>query len=160
MENKAYCIKTVPDADDMYNCTGCNHKPFKRYGSYKKHAEKCLLGSSGSLRMQEDSSPTHTKKKVKLSVNISRKLITENKELIIQLQNEGKDHREARWQNRAKLDDMKLEITILREEKSALEQKVELLAKTVDSLNGKNIEFLQFMENFSIEFLKTRDFDF
>ena len=160
MENKAYCIKTVPDADDMYNCTGCNHKPFKRKRTYKKHAEKCLLGSSGSLRMQEDSSPTHTKKKVKLSVNISRKLITENKELIVQLQNEGQDHREARWQNRAKIDDMKLELTILRDEKSALEQKVELLAKTVDSLNCKNIEFLQFMENFSIEFLKTRDFDF
>ena len=42
----------------------------------------------------------------------------------------------------------------------SLEQKVKLMTAKFDTLNCKNTELLQMIENFSIEFLKTREYEF
>jgi len=161
------CIKTTRDPDGLYKCDWCNRKSYKHYKSYYKHAEICLIEHKKKivnterldnfLETASDSSTDSKKRTVKLTISKSRRLITKNKQLIIQQQNEGRD---ARSIIRERLKKAETELDLLRNEKSSLEQKVKLMTAKFDTLNCKNTELLQMMENFSIEFLKTREYDF
>ena len=169
-DSNLFHIKTTPDRDGMYKCDGCNHKPFKRYGSYRNHARKCLqklqerqLESERLNRFldtesnESNTSSSSKKRKVKLTIARSRKLIAENKQLIIKTETQARD---ARADIRSRLKKAEEELDILRNEKSSLEQRVKLMTAKFDTLNCKNVELLQMIENFSIEFLKTREYEF
>ena len=161
------CIKTTRDADGLYKCDWCNRKPYKHYKSYYKHAIDCLAKYNckiadaerldNFLETDSNSSTDSKKKKVKLTISKSRKLITQNKKLITQCQKEARD---ARADIRSRLKKAETELDLLRNEKSSLEQKVKLMVAKFDTLNCKNTELLQMIENFSIEFLKTREYEF
>ena len=161
------CIKITRDPDGFYKCDWCTRKPYTHYKSYYKHAEKCLLKYKSKkadterldnfLETGSNSSTDSKKRTVKLTISKSRKLITQNKKLITQLQNEARD---ARADIRSRLKKAETELDLLRNEKSSLEQKVKLMTAKFDTLNCKNTELLQMIENFSIEFLKTREYEF
>jgi len=52
------------------------------------------------------------------------------------------------------------EISLLRDEKNKIEQNYKLLNAKFDTLQCKNNQLLQMIENFAIEFLKTREYEF
>ena len=161
------CIKTIRDPNGLYKCDWCNRKSYKHYKSYYKHAEICLIEHKNKivnaerldnfLETTSNSSTDSKKRKIKLTISKSRKLITQNKQLIIQQQNEGRDARTIIRERLKKTED---ELDLLRNEKSSLEQNVKLMTAKFNTLNSKNIELLQMIENFSIEFLKTREYEF
>ena len=62
--------------------------------------------------------------------------------------------------NEQKILMLENEISLLRDEKNKIEQNCKLLNAKFDTLQCKNNQLLQMVENFAIEFLKTREYEF
>ena len=137
-------ILTKPNQDgNLYKCEWCTHQPYKQYASYLKHAEKCskkYMTNVRFLRLSSSDDENGKKKKVKrCSSNKNRTMIQDNEKKILFLENE---------------------ISLLRDEKSKIAQNYKLLNAKFDTIHSKNNQLLQMIENFAIEFLKTREYEF
>ena len=62
--------------------------------------------------------------------------------------------------NEQKILMLENEISLLRDEKNKTEQNCKLLNAKFDTLQYKNNQLLQMVENFAFEFLKTREYEF
>ena len=62
--------------------------------------------------------------------------------------------------NEKKILFLENEISLLRDEKSKIAQNYKLLNAKFDTIHSKNNQLLQMIENFAIEFLKTREYEF
>ena len=151
-------LQTKPNKEGFYTCDWCNHKPYRRYGSYHTHATRCQKNFVAQRQTSErcndlletksndTSSSSRVKKKGRLTIKKSRELIAENKKLI--------------ESQKLQIDGLKLEMQLMRNDKSALQQEIKLLNAKFDTINSKNTLLLQMVENFAIEFLKTRQYEF
>ena len=137
-------ILTKPNKDgNLYQCEWCAHQPYKQYASYLKHTEKCKKKSIKNIEFlrlsSEDDNCIKKKKTKRCSSNKNRTMIQNNEQKILMLENE---------------------ISLLRDEKNKTEQNCKLLNAKFDTLQYKNNQLLQMVENFAIEFLKTREYEF